>query len=76
MTPSSDLGADEGGEAPCFAHLLDEPEQVFDDVLTARVALSERDCCVGFDTGGTREKANGYRDGPAPARSARRPIIS
>jgi hypothetical protein len=28
MTSTDDVGADEGGESPCLAHLLDEPQRV------------------------------------------------
>jgi hypothetical protein len=28
MTSTDDMGADEGGESPCLAHLLDEPQRV------------------------------------------------
>lgn len=37
MTSSDDIGADEGGESPCLAHLLDEPERVGPDLFAQLV---------------------------------------
>ncbi len=31
--------ADEGGEAPCFAHLLDDPSQLSDESLAGLAVL-------------------------------------
>jgi hypothetical protein len=59
VTRTSDIGADEGGEAPCFAHLLDELEHAFDDVLTARLARSQGDCSVHLDA--SRHARKGQR---------------
>jgi hypothetical protein len=47
MTSTDDVGADEGGESPCLAHLLDEPQhvtpelfaQLVDDVAAADAVL-------------------------------------
>ncbi len=43
---------DEGGEAPCFAHLLDDPEPVTDDEL-AGLVRSMADAVVIADPSGT-----------------------
>ena len=67
MRRAGDIGADEGGEAPCFAHLLDEPEAALDDVVTAHVARSEGDC-AGSGTGGVRGEARPDTGGSAPPR--------
>ena len=67
MTPTGDAGADEGGEAPCFAHLLDEPDQAFDDLVVERPGPSAGGRCVGVDTGGTRGDASVDADGDESA---------
>jgi hypothetical protein len=57
MTSTDHTGADEGGEAPCFAHLLDGPQhvtpellrQLVNDLANAVVADGERSIACGDD---------------------------
>jgi PAS domain-containing protein len=57
MTSTDHTGADEGGEAPCFAHLLDGPQhvnpellgQLVNDLANAVVADGERSITFGND---------------------------
>ena len=53
MTSDPPEPRDEGGEAPCFAHLLDDAPGPLDDSVLAQLVRDFADAVVIADAGGT-----------------------
>ena len=71
--PRPPVGPDEGGEAPCFAHLFDEPPTVADAIVIADTDTADTDradddeaTTLGDDADEGERHAPGRRGRPPP----------